>query len=367
MGLLIATGKYEEAERMIFQAADASYSEMIRFDPGRWHLQSNLLSLYISWSRDDQGKLPRAVEMINSLLTSTAINQSESYRPLRIQIKGQLAFLHNLQKKWESAETLYREILTELDLTQNDDHVFYLASQSNLARLLAEQGRDSEAETLYRDAYEHQRSTLGVQHHVTRETLQRLIENMESRGRRSLLTREYQDLREGQRNALGKVSTFTQRTELRLLELLLDLGRFEEAAKLGRELEEMLRAQGDRPATLAHVLALLALSQAESKSHSADQPEKLFAEALALIRDQGGEAVAFVHNHYGWYRYQTKGVPPRSPDAEYYLLRSLHHLPAERFAQERGITRLIRLYHDMGREDMANYWRWVLADSSWMK
>lgn len=99
-----------------------------------------------------------------------------SDHPATLSIQGNLAFLYKTQLRHEESEALFRQVLQRKDATLGPAHPSTLTSMQNLASLMKDCGRHDEAIELFRRSLSEQESEFGESHPDTMASMEHLAQ-----------------------------------------------------------------------------------------------------------------------------------------------------------------------------------------------
>ena len=149
-----------------------------------------------------------------------------------------------------NAEEMYRRALAGRTRELGAEHPLTLASISNLASTLQDQGKYEEAEELYRRAREGYEKALGTNHTETLASTSNLASILQDQGKYEEAEEMYRLARQGYEEALGTNHPHTLASVSNLASILQDQGKYEEAEEMNRQVLEgrqaaLVRASGD--------------------------------------------------------------------------------------------------------------------------
>ena len=168
-------------------------------------------------------------------------------RVLGLEHQDTLASMSNLanvlqeQGQWQEAEQMYREVLEVQRRVLGLEHPNTLASMNNLAIVLQEQGRWKEAEQMHREVPELRRRVLGLEHQDTLASMSNLANVLQEQGQWQEAEQMYREVLEVQRRVLGLEHPNTLASMNNLAIVLQEQGRWKEAEQMHREVPELRR------------------------------------------------------------------------------------------------------------------------------
>ena len=190
-----------------------------------------------------------------------------------------LAALMTELKRYDEAESLYKQALTGNEKHFGGDHPASLSILGNLAFLYKTQGRFEESDTLFRRVLESKEVTLGCAHPSTLTTMQNLASLLKDCGRNEEAIELFRRSLTEQEQALGESHVDTMASMEHLAHLFLDCGHHQDAkAMLGRLLELKEEKYGERHKETAVTCETTAALYA--KEGMLAEAEELFRKAL---------------------------------------------------------------------------------------
>ena len=218
-----------------------------------------------------------------------------------------LAYLYNLQGRYDQAEPLYLQALELRKRLLGEEHPNVAASLNNLAELYRTQGRYAEAEPLYLQALELSKRLLGEEHPNVASSLNNLALLYESQGRYDQAEPLYLQALELRKRLLGEEHPNVAVSLNNLAGLYRTQGRYAEAEPLylqALELSQRLLGE-DHPQVAASLNNLAGLYKSQGRY---DQAEPLYLQALELRKRLLGEdhpdVAASLNNLAGLYKSQ---------------------------------------------------------------
>ncbi len=256
-------GKYEDAQRMLEEAAVGFEQVLGAQDPDALSTKTLLAKLYLA-----QGKLRRAKKLFetalqgqSSILGDSAISTLETMENLA-EVNRQLG-------NYEQAEALFLQVQQNAGAELGDEDPLTIQTMSHLAQLYEDTGKLDQALELHRSVYEIEHRVLGETHPNTAGDLNNLASVYRRIGEYEKAERNFRNALRLMISALGEQSPQSVSVMNNLGLLLENQGLYDEAEPLfknGYEISMNIQGQ-EHPTTLALLnnLAFLYESQGDFK------------------------------------------------------------------------------------------------------
>jgi eukaryotic-like serine/threonine-protein kinase len=356
-------GKYDQVEPLYLRVL-----ELKRRVLGKEHLHTlrttiNLGGLYVESGRYD------AAEAICVPLSDVLRRVLGNEHPLTLNALGNLGATYHWQRKFGQAEALYSQVLDARRRVRGDEHPETLSATTNMAELYADQGLFEKAAPLYAASLAIQRRTLGEYHRHTIFTMSSLASLHLKQRKFEEAESGYLEAVEASRHGLDSGHPLTLDILNGLADSFRGQSKYAQAEKTYSEVLEARRhALGpEHPATI-HTLASLGNVQLEQGHYKAAET----ALRLAATLYEKTKAT-------GWERYECESLlgasifrQKRFAESEPLLMSGYEGLvqraamiPAgNRSTVNDAVQRLIRLFADWGKSDLAEAWMQKLDNPS---
>ena len=396
--LYVNQGKYAQAEPLSTRVVEARRRVMGDENPETLSSMTNLAMLY-----DDRGKYGQAEPLLIKIIDVERHVLGEEH-PDRLNGMNNLGMVYVNQGKFAQAEPLFTKVLEVRRRVLGDEHPNTLTSMNNLALLYVKQNKYEKAEPFFTSVFAVQRRLLGEDHHLTMISMNNLGVLYRNQGKYAQAEPLLTKVVEIERRVLGEEHPDSLSGMNNLARLYLNQGRHTEAQPLFTKILEVRRRVlgEEHPSTLLSMYNLAALYESQDEPAKAEalyskvlavrhrvlgpehpdtivvlaslgrlrMAERKYAEAEALLR----EALAGQEKKdaSGWQRYDiqsmlgaTLAAQGKFADAEPLLAAGYQGLterkstiPFEnRSATEQAGERVVRLYQDWSKPEIAAEWR----------
>ena len=265
-------GRWQEAEKMHREVLEVQRRVLGREHPDTLASMTNLASL-----REQEEMHREALETMHRVLGLDTL-ASMTNRANVLQEQG----------KWQEAEEMHREVLEVQRRVLGQEHQDTLASMNGLANVLQEQGQWQEAEEMHREVLEVRRRVLGQEHPDTLASMSNLAMVLRDQGQWQEAEEMHREVLEVRRRVLGQEHPDTLASMNNLANVLREQGQWQEAEEMHREvLEVRRRVLGqEHPDTLASMSNLAMVLREQGQWQEAEEMHREVLEVRRRVLGQ---------------------------------------------------------------------------------